>query len=168
MAGMKIVHVFAQSIVNRVNIFYCLKELLCRHLVLLHHLTVALILFFSFKKWHKIIDLLFFTTLERDFPLQHHNFLNQIQKLNYNTEHFLLPTKNLNGEWMLYVSSSGKFSPSLNLSVIITIKSNDLYMFAEFLSMSLTKVFVDPKSMFRKICRQHPFEFLIMFDLCPE
>ena len=165
MAGMKIVYVFAQSIVNRENIFYCLKELLCKNLVLLHHLAVALILFFNFKKWHKIIYLLFFTTLERDFLLQHHNFLNQIQKLNYNTEDFLLPTKNLNREWMVYVSNSEKFSPSLNLSVIITIKSKKalclcwLYMFAEFLSMFLTKEFVDPKSMFRKICRQHLLNF---------
>ena len=42
----------------------------------------------------------------------------------------------------------------------------DLPMFSHFLSMLLTKVFVDPKGMFRKICRQHPFEFLIMFDFC--
>ena len=28
--------------------------------------------------------------------------------------------------------------------------------------------FVDPKGMFHKICIQHPFEFLIMFDLCRE
>ena len=129
MAGMKTVYVFGQSIVNRENLFYCLKELLCRHLVLLHHLTVALILFFNFKKWHRIIYLLFFTTLGRDFSLQHHNFLNQIQNLNYNTEDFLLPTKNLNREWMVYVSNSEKFNPSLNLSVIITIKSKKDIMF---------------------------------------
>ena len=30
----------------------------------------------------------------------------------------------------------------------------------------LTKGFVDPKGMFRTICRQQPFEFLIMFDFC--
>ena len=46
--------------------------------------------------------------------------------------------------------------------------AGDLYMFAEFLSVFLTKEFVDPKGMFRKICRQHPFEFLLMFDLCRE
>ena len=40
----------------------------------------------------------------------------------------------------------------------------DLTMFSDFLSVFLTKEFVDPKGMFRKICRQHPFEFLIMFD----
>ena len=44
----------------------------------------------------------------------------------------------------------------------------DLYMFVEFLSMFLYKEFVDPEGMFRKICRQHHFEFLIMFDLCRE
>ena len=44
----------------------------------------------------------------------------------------------------------------------------DLYMFVELLSMFLYKEFLDPKGMFRKICRQHPFEFLIMFDLCRE
>ena len=141
MAGMKIVYVFGQSIVNRENIFYCLKELLYRHLVLLHHLTVALILFFNFKKWHRIIYLLFFTTLGRDFSLQHHNFLNQIQNLNYNTEDFLLPTKNLNREWMVYVSNSEKFNPSLNLSVIITIKSKKDIMF--MLTIYVCWVFID-------------------------
>ena len=40
----------------------------------------------------------------------------------------------------------------------------DLTMFSDFLSVFLTKEFVDPKGMFRKICCQHPFEFLIMFD----
>ena len=44
----------------------------------------------------------------------------------------------------------------------------DLLIFSEFLSMFLMKEFVNPKGMFRKICRQHPFEFLIMFDLCRE
>ena len=44
----------------------------------------------------------------------------------------------------------------------------DLYMFAGFLSMFLTREFVDPKGMFPKICRQHPFGFLMMCDLCRE
>ena len=43
----------------------------------------------------------------------------------------------------------------------------DLSMFADFLSMFLTKEFVDPKGMFQKTCRQHRFEFL-MFDFCRE
>ena len=41
-------------------------------------------------------------------------------------------------------------------------------MFANFSSMFLNIEFVDPKGMFKKICRQHPFEFLVMFDLCRE
>ena len=41
-------------------------------------------------------------------------------------------------------------------------------MFPEFMSLFLTKEFVDPKEMLRKICRQHPSEFLLMFDLCRE
>ena len=44
--------------------------------------------------------------------------------------------------------------------------SGDLTMFSDFLSLFLTKEFVDPKGMFRKICFQHPFEFLTMFDFC--
>ena len=44
--------------------------------------------------------------------------------------------------------------------------SGNLAMFFDFLSMFLTREFVDPKGMFRKLCRQHPFEFLIKFDFC--
>ena len=44
----------------------------------------------------------------------------------------------------------------------------DLHMSADFLSMFLTREFVDPKGMFSKICRRHPLEFLLMFDLCRE
>ena len=40
--------------------------------------------------------------------------------------------------------------------------SGDLYMFAEFMSIFLNKEFVDSKGMFRKIDRQHPFEFLLI------
>ena len=46
--------------------------------------------------------------------------------------------------------------------------SRDVDMFLKFISIFLNKEFVDPKGMFRKICRQHPFEFLLMFDLCRE
>ena len=42
----------------------------------------------------------------------------------------------------------------------------DLAMFSDFSSRLLTRELVDPKGMFRKICRQHPFEFLITFDFC--
>ena len=44
--------------------------------------------------------------------------------------------------------------------------SGDLAMSSDFLSIFLTKEFVDAKGMFRKICREHPFEFLIMVDFC--
>ena len=46
--------------------------------------------------------------------------------------------------------------------------SGDLDLFLEFISIFLNKEFVDSKGMFRKICRQHPFEFLLRFDLCRE
>lgn len=52
MTGMKIVFVFGPSILNRESIFCCLKELLCRHLVLVRCCltTMVLILLFSLKK----------------------------------------------------------------------------------------------------------------------
>ena len=40
----------------------------------------------------------------------------------------------------------------------------DLALYSDFLNLFLSKEFSDPKDMFRKICRQFPFEFLIMFD----
>ena len=46
--------------------------------------------------------------------------------------------------------------------------SGDLYISPEFLATFLSKEAVKPKGMFRKICRQHPFQFLLMFDLCRE
>ena len=51
---------------------------------------------------------------------------------------------------------------TINQSIIYGV----LTTFFDFLNMYLTKEFVDPKGMFRKICRQHPFEFLIMFYFC--
>ena len=44
----------------------------------------------------------------------------------------------------------------------------DLQMYSDFLNMFLTKEFLDPKGMFKKICKQFPFEFLTMFDLSRE
>ena len=44
----------------------------------------------------------------------------------------------------------------------------DIQIFVEFLSVSLEKEFVSPKSMFKKTCRQYPFEFLLIFDLYRE
>ena len=44
----------------------------------------------------------------------------------------------------------------------------DIQIFVEFLSVFLEKEFVSPKSMFKKTCRQYPFEFFLTFDLCRE
>ena len=44
----------------------------------------------------------------------------------------------------------------------------DIEMFVEFLEIFLRKEFVDPKGMFRNVCRQYPYKFLILFHLCRE
>ena len=45
----------------------------------------------------------------------------------------------------------------------------DLKVFFHFLeNVSLNKVPIDPKGMFKKVCFNFPFEFLIMFDLFRE
>ena len=45
----------------------------------------------------------------------------------------------------------------------------DLKVFAHFLdNFFLSKVSTDPKGMFKKVCFNFPFEFLIMFDLFRE
>ena len=44
----------------------------------------------------------------------------------------------------------------------------DLVLLSDFLGMFLSKKSSDPKGMFRKICRQFPFEFLLVFDLSRE
>ena len=44
----------------------------------------------------------------------------------------------------------------------------DLILYFDFLNMFLSKDFSDPKGMFRKIYRQFPLEFLLMFDLSRE
>ena len=44
----------------------------------------------------------------------------------------------------------------------------DIKVFADFLSVFILKNCIDPKSMFKKTCRQFPFEFLLIFDLCWE
>ena len=40
----------------------------------------------------------------------------------------------------------------------------DIYIIYVFMK----KEFIDPKSMFKKTCRQFPFEFLLIFDFCRE
>ena len=62
------------------------------------------------------------------------------------------------------------FFVKINIDKIINkgFVHGDLRLFSEFLDVFLTKEFSDPKGMFRKICKQFPFEFLIMFDLSRE
>ena len=44
----------------------------------------------------------------------------------------------------------------------------DIQVFVDFLSIFIKKEFIDPKSMFKKTCRQLSFEFLLIFNLCRE
>ena len=41
-------------------------------------------------------------------------------------------------------------------------------IFSEFMKQFLDKEFVNPHSMFERICHQYPFEFLLLCDLCRE
>ena len=50
----------------------------------------------------------------------------------------------------------------------IYLMCGDIEMFVELLEIFVGKEYVDPKGMFRKVCQQYPFEFLILFDLCKE
>ena len=127
MDGMKIVYVFDQSIVNRENISYCLRELLYRHLVLRHRLTAALILFFSLKKWQEIIYLF---TLEKDLALFHLKFLDLIQNLIYSMVDFSLQIKSLSWELMQYVFNFRKFRRfrTLVVTTIIELKKDILFV----------------------------------------
>ena len=44
----------------------------------------------------------------------------------------------------------------------------DIKIFVDYISVCTKKEFADLKSMFKKTCRQFPFEFLLIFDLCRE
>ena len=44
----------------------------------------------------------------------------------------------------------------------------DIKIFVDYISVFIKKNFVDFESMFKKTCRQFPFEFLLIFDLCRE
>ena len=67
----------------------------------------------------------------------------------------------------LKIQAFPKFVRDNHMKVINQcIVCGDLTMFPDFLNMYLRKEFVDPKGMFRKICHQHPFKILIMFDFC--
>ena len=41
-------------------------------------------------------------------------------------------------------------------------------IFREFMKQFLDKEFVNPRSMFERVCHQYPFEFLLLCDLCRE
>ena len=44
--------------------------------------------------------------------------------------------------------------------------ASDIHIFVNFLSQFLERDFVDPISLFKKVCSQFPFDFLLLFDLC--
>ena len=165
MVDRKIVFGFSQSKLNREDIFYCLKELLYRNLASVHCrlLTVALILFFSLPIPPRerlptiapeILDSMpkvylqiggFFNSNE-EFKLRINTICFQICKIQAFAKFVQDNPHRIKERHLVYA---------------------DLSMFADFLSMFLTKEFVDPKGMFQKTCRQHRFEFL-MFDFCRE
>ena len=175
MVGMKIVFVFGQSTMNREIIFCCFRELLCRHLALVHCrlMTMVSILSFSFKK----------TMAQQNLPIHPRErlttaapqVLDFVPKVDLQVGRFFISNEEFESRinsicfqfWK--IQAFAKFVHD-NYHKIRErhLVYGDLCMFVEFLSMFLYKEFVDPKGMFRKICRQHPFEFLIMFELCRE
>ena len=44
--------------------------------------------------------------------------------------------------------------------------ASNIQIFVNFLSQFLERDFVDPIFLFKKVCSQFPFEFLLLFDLC--
>ena len=44
----------------------------------------------------------------------------------------------------------------------------DVKLFSELLNNFLEKEFVDPKKMFKAVCKPFQFEFLLMYDLSRE
>ena len=118
---------------------------------------------------------MFFATLVRDFPPRHHKFLNQIEKLIFNTAHFFISSEEIDFRinaicfqcWKIQLFAKFVCDNDHKIKERHYVYA-DLYIFAEFLFIFLTKEFVDPKGMFRKIFRYHPFEFSIMFALCKE
>ena len=172
MAGMKIVYTFDQSILNRENNFYCLKELHCRRLVLVRFclMIVVLLLFFRHikKKWHNKI---YQFTHVRDFYRLHLRYWIFLLKWTFNLVDFLSLKLSLICNLMLFsILKIQAFTKFVKDNHQKTKQRNlvykDLPTFSDLLSMFLTMEFIDPKGMFRKICCQLPFEFLIMFDFC--
>ena len=169
---MKIVFVFDQSLLNRKSIFYCLKELLYRHLVLVHrHLTVALILFFSRKKVAQNLPI---HPCER-LPTIAPQFCDLIPKVDLqigrsfiSNEKFELRIMAIYFQfWKIQAFAKFVCNNHRKIKERHLVYAN-LDWFADFLSMFFTNELVDPKGMFRKICQRHPSQFLMMFDLCGE
>ena len=46
--------------------------------------------------------------------------------------------------------------------------SGDIKIFVELLQYIVNKELVDPSNMFKKVCNQYPFEFLLLCDFCRE
>ena len=171
MDGTKIVFVNGRNVLNRENTLCCFKEL-HHHLVFLRCLIVASILLFSPKKngtnnlpMHPRERLPLtapkITDSRPNIDLQHGRFF-------VTNEEFRMRVNEICFQFWK-IQSFAKFVYDNHHKIKDRhLVCGDLHMFADFLLIFLTREFVDPKGMFRKICRQHPFEFLMMFDLCRE
>ena len=170
MDGTKIVFTCGRNTLNRENIFCCFKELPHHHLlVLLRRLIAAMILFFSFliKMARNNLPMHPRGRLPLTVPkildsrpvveLQHGRFfvMNEEFEMRLNAICFQF--------WK--IQSFSKFVSDNHQKIKNRhLVCGGLHMFADFLSMFLTRDFLDCKGIFCKVCRQHPFEFL-MFDL---
>ena len=155
------------------SIFYCFKELLQHHLVFLHCLTVVSILFFSFNK--KVVQNNLPVHPRERLPLIAPEIFNSKPNVNLQHGRFFITNEEFEMKvnvicfQLLKIQSFAKFAYDNHRKIKDRhLVFGDLHIFADFLSMFLTREFVDPEGMFSKICRQHPFEFLMMFDLCRE
>ena len=179
MAGLKIVFAFDRGILGREKGFCCWKGHFYRHRVFLHVVIVVSTLFFSLVKITEnnlvpIAPRPSHHTRER-FPLLATKILQSKPEINLQNGRFFITVHEFEARvneicfqlWKIQVFPkflADNYSKKKERHFV----SGDLHMFAEFMSIFLTKEFVDPKGMFRKICRQQPFEFLLMFDLCRE
>ena len=164
--------IFCHIILNRENIFCSFRELCCRLLVLV--LTIVVMtLFFSWKKKKKMA--------ENNLPIhpwerlpQHATpLLDTPPQLNISWGRFFISEDELEFRinslcsQFLKIQAFAKFVRDSHKRIINQrVVSGDLTMFSDFFSMFLSKEFVNPRGIFQKICHQHPFEFLIMFDFC--
>ena len=166
MAGLKTVFVFGQRILDRVNFFCCWKGHLYGHQVFLHVLIVLLTLLFSLVKMaeNNLIPIapwcppchpgkrlhLPATQILQSKPeinLQQGRFFITVHEFEVRVNKICFPL------WK--IQAFAKFA-AVNYSKVKErhFVSGDLYIFAEFMSIFLTRELVDPKIMFRKICRQ--------------